>query len=129
MLCHLDRFGKQEERGKVPTLEGASSHTQKGCLIHRWELIVLQNIGVHLLRKVYMSYFAAICDDGKTAEIAETDESGRIVILSALRIERGINKKTRFILTKKDEGRLLLQQPSALRNLRVRKIGCTDSSQ
>jgi AbrB family looped-hinge helix DNA binding protein len=44
------------------------------------------------------------------AEIVETDRSGRIVIPKSLRRELDIRKKTRFILTSKGSGQLLLQK-------------------
>jgi len=44
------------------------------------------------------------------AEIVEADKSGRIVIPKSLRAELDIREKTRFILTKRGEGQLLLQK-------------------
>jgi AbrB family looped-hinge helix DNA binding protein len=44
------------------------------------------------------------------AEIVEADKSGRIVIPKSLRTELDIREKTRFILTKRGEGQLLLQK-------------------
>lgn len=44
------------------------------------------------------------------AEIVEADKSGRIVIPKSLRTELDIGEKTRFILTKRGEGQLLLQK-------------------
>jgi len=44
------------------------------------------------------------------AEIVESDKSGRIVIPKSLRDELDIREKTRFILTKRGEGLLLLQK-------------------
>jgi len=44
------------------------------------------------------------------AEIVEADRSGRIVIPKSLREELDIGAKTRFILTKRGEGQLLLQK-------------------
>ena len=44
------------------------------------------------------------------AEIVEVDESGRIVIPKSLRAELDIKGKTRFILTRRGEGQLLLQK-------------------
>jgi len=44
------------------------------------------------------------------AEIVEADKSGRIVIPKSLREELDIKEKTRFILTKRGEGQLLLQK-------------------
>ena len=44
------------------------------------------------------------------AEIVEADKSGRIVIPKSLREELNIREKTRFILTKRGEGQLLLQK-------------------
>jgi len=44
------------------------------------------------------------------AEIVEADRSGRIVIPKRLREELDIGEKTRFILTKRGEGQLLLQK-------------------
>lgn len=44
------------------------------------------------------------------AEIVEADKSGRIVIPKSLRTELDITEKTRFILTKRGEGQLLLQK-------------------
>ena len=44
------------------------------------------------------------------AEIVETDKSGRIVIPKRLREDLDIGEKTRFILTKRGEGQLLLQK-------------------
>lgn len=43
-------------------------------------------------------------------EIVEADKSGRIVIPKSLREELDIREKTRFILTKRGEGQLLLQK-------------------
>lgn len=43
-------------------------------------------------------------------EIVKSDSSGRIVIPKSLRDELHIEEKTRFILTKRGEGRLLLQK-------------------
>ena len=44
------------------------------------------------------------------AEVVEADKSGRIVIPKSLRTELDIREKTRFILTKRGEGQLLLQK-------------------
>ena len=44
------------------------------------------------------------------AEIVEIDKSGRIVIPKSLRDRLGISGKTKFILTERGEGQLLLQQ-------------------
>ena len=44
------------------------------------------------------------------AEVVESDKSGRIVIPKSLREELGVKGKTRFILTKRGEGQLLLQK-------------------
>ena len=44
------------------------------------------------------------------AEIVEVDKSGRIVIPKSLRQELDIGEKTRFILTKRNQGQLLLQK-------------------
>jgi AbrB family looped-hinge helix DNA binding protein len=44
------------------------------------------------------------------AEIVEADKSGRIVIPKSLRTELDIREKTKFILTKRGEGQLLLQK-------------------
>ena len=44
------------------------------------------------------------------AEIVESDESGRIVIPKSIRKELGIGKKTKFIITKRKEGQILLQK-------------------
>lgn len=46
----------------------------------------------------------------KMAEVIEADKLGRIVIPKNLRKELGIKEKTRFILTKRGEGQLLLQK-------------------
>ena len=43
-------------------------------------------------------------------EIVESDKSGRIVIPKSLRKEFGIREKTRFLLTKRGKGQLLLQK-------------------
>ena len=43
-------------------------------------------------------------------EIVESDKSGRIVIPKSLRKEFGIREKTRFLLTKRGRGQLLLQK-------------------
>ncbi len=43
-------------------------------------------------------------------EVVEADKSGRIVIPKGLREELDIREKTRFILTKRGEGQLLLQK-------------------
>jgi len=43
-------------------------------------------------------------------EVIEADKSGRIVIPKRLREELGIREKTRFILTSRGGGRLLLQK-------------------
>lgn len=43
-------------------------------------------------------------------EVVEADKSGRIVIPKSLREELGIKEKTKFILTKRGEGQLLLQK-------------------
>lgn len=43
-------------------------------------------------------------------EIVESDKSGRIVIPKSLREELGIREKTRFLLTKRGKGQLLLQK-------------------
>ena len=40
----------------------------------------------------------------------ESDKSGRIVIPKSLRKEFGIRAKTRFLLTKRGKGQLLLQK-------------------
>ena len=44
------------------------------------------------------------------AEIVEVDKAGRIVIPKGLRDRLGIKSKTRFILTERGGGQLLLQQ-------------------
>jgi len=44
------------------------------------------------------------------AEVVEADKSGRIVIPKRMREELDIREKTRFILTKRGEGQLLLQK-------------------
>jgi len=44
------------------------------------------------------------------AEVVEIDKSGRIVIPKSLRQELDIKEKTRFILTKRGQGQLLLQK-------------------
>ena len=44
------------------------------------------------------------------AEVVEADKSGRIVIPKRLREELDMGEKTRFILSKRGEGRLLLQK-------------------
>lgn len=44
------------------------------------------------------------------AEVVEVDKSGRIVIPKSLRQELDIREKTRFILTKRGRGQLLLQR-------------------
>lgn len=44
------------------------------------------------------------------AEVVEVDKSGRIVIPKGLRQELAIREKTRFILTKRGKGQLLLQR-------------------
>jgi AbrB family looped-hinge helix DNA binding protein len=44
------------------------------------------------------------------AEIVESDESGRIVIPKSLRKELGITRRTKFIITKRKEGQILLQK-------------------
>jgi len=44
------------------------------------------------------------------AEIVESDESGRIVIPKSIRKELGIGRKTKFIITKRKEGQILLQK-------------------
>jgi len=43
-------------------------------------------------------------------EVVEADKSGRIVIPRSLRKELDIREKTRFILTKRGKGQLLLQK-------------------
>jgi len=43
-----------------------------------------------------------------TAYIVASDKSGRIVIPKSLRVELGINENTKFILTKRGHGQLLL---------------------
>ena len=47
------------------------------------------------------------------AEVVAVDKSGRIVIPKNLRQELNIGEKTKFILTKGDQGRLLLQKLEA----------------
>ena len=44
------------------------------------------------------------------AEVVEVDKSGRIVIPKSLRQELDIKEKTRFILTRRGQGQLLLQK-------------------
>lgn len=44
------------------------------------------------------------------AEVVEIDRSGRIVIPKGLRREMRITDRTRFIVTKRGEGQLLLQK-------------------
>ena len=44
------------------------------------------------------------------AEVVESDKSGRIVIPKSLREELNMKEKTRFILTKRGKGQLLLQK-------------------
>ena len=44
------------------------------------------------------------------AEVVKSDRSGRIVIPLSLRQELGITENTRFILTTKGHGQLLLQK-------------------
>lgn len=43
-------------------------------------------------------------------EIVESDKSGRIIIPKSLREELDIREKTKFILTKRGKGQLLLQK-------------------
>ncbi len=43
------------------------------------------------------------------AQVVASDRSGRIVIPKNLRLELGIKQNTKFILTKKGHGQLLLQ--------------------
>ncbi len=43
-------------------------------------------------------------------EIVEADRSGRIVIPKSLRKEFGIHERTKFLLTKRGAGQLLLQK-------------------
>jgi len=43
-------------------------------------------------------------------EIVESDKSGRIVIPKSLREELNMKENTRFILTKRGKGQLLLQK-------------------
>ena len=43
-------------------------------------------------------------------EVVESDKSGRIVIPKSLREELNMKENTRFILTKRGEGQLLLQK-------------------
>jgi len=54
--------------------------------------------------------YPIILFDGKMVEIVESDKSGRIVIPKSLRKEFGIREKTRFLLTKRGKGQLLLQK-------------------
>ncbi len=44
------------------------------------------------------------------AEVVASDRSGRIVIPKNLRLELGIKENTKFILTKRGHGQLLLQK-------------------
>ena len=44
------------------------------------------------------------------AEVVKADKSGRIVIPKRIREELAIGEKTRFILTKRGKGQLLLQK-------------------
>jgi len=44
------------------------------------------------------------------AEVVASDKSGRIVIPKNLRLELGIKENTKFILTKRGHGQLLLQK-------------------
>jgi bifunctional DNA-binding transcriptional regulator/antitoxin component of YhaV-PrlF toxin-antitoxin module len=55
-------------------------------------------------------HFTMMLCDGKMAEIVETDGSGRIVIPKSLRKELGIGRRTKFIITKRREGQILLQK-------------------
>ncbi len=43
-------------------------------------------------------------------EVVESDKLGRIVIPKSLREELGMKEKTRFILTKRGKGQVLLQK-------------------
>lgn len=54
--------------------------------------------------------FTILFFDGKMVEIVESDKSGRIVIPKSLREELDIREKTKFILTKRGKGQLLLQK-------------------
>jgi AbrB family looped-hinge helix DNA binding protein len=44
------------------------------------------------------------------AEVIEADRSGRIVIPKSLRQELGIRERTKFLLTNRGQGQLLLQK-------------------
>jgi len=44
------------------------------------------------------------------AQVVVSDRSGRIVIPKNLRLELGIKEKTKFILTRRGHGQLLLQK-------------------
>jgi len=44
------------------------------------------------------------------AEVVEADASGRIVIPKSIRQELRIKERTKFLLTKRGEGQLLLQK-------------------
>jgi AbrB family looped-hinge helix DNA binding protein len=61
-------------------------------------------------QKGYKCHFGIYSIDGEMAEIVETDDSGRIVIPKSLRKELGIKRKTKFLLTKRGQGQLLLQK-------------------
>lgn len=51
-----------------------------------------------------LQYNPVVC----MAQVVASDRSGRIVIPKSLRLEMGIDEKTKFILTKRGHGQLLL---------------------